>query len=159
MRGQPTSDFGAGSSWLQIDTSAPGYAGRLVPLVAVIARTPSGRAILEGIRESGGSVKIEKPEQTDPPNATLGRESSTSPTMLKNPSTKTGWCIGFDPDDWPSPLDPAGRSPEAILFLLLREALGRLRAGGEADARRVIAELDPEEAAAIARFQQERSAQ
>ena len=40
-----------------------------------------------------------------------------------------------------------------ILYLLLREALTRLRAGTELDAR-VIAESDPEEEAAIARFKQ-----
>lgn len=158
MRGQPARNIGAESAWLQIDTPPePGYAGSVVTLVARIARTASGRAILEGIRDSGGSVKIERPALTDPPNATVGRESS-APRPAPDGSAKPDWHIGFHPQDWPSPLDPAARSPEVMLFLLLREALVRLRAGSEAGALAVIGELDPEEASAIARFQQERAA-
>ncbi|HEY3912426.1 MAG TPA: hypothetical protein VGM07_21430 [Stellaceae bacterium] len=157
MRAPPAGNIGAASTWLQIDTAKPGYAGSVVTLVSVIARTPSGRAILEGIRASGGSVKIEAPALTDPPNATVGRESSARGPVSEDRGGKPDWYVGFDPEDWPSPFDPAARSPEVMLFLLLREALMRLRAGSEAGAHPAIAEPDPQEAAAIARFQQERN--
>jgi hypothetical protein len=159
MRGQPARNVGDGSRWLQIDTPPePGYAGSVVTLVAQISRTPSGRAILEGIRDSGGSVMIERPPVTDPPNATVRREPAAPRPIPEDPAARPDWYIGFHPEDWPSPLDPAARSPEIVLFLLLREALARLRAGTDAEAR-VTGEPDPEEAAAIARFQQEREAQ
>ncbi|MBV9785214.1 MAG: hypothetical protein JO264_15495 [Acidisphaera sp.] len=158
IRGQPARNIGAESSWLQIDTPEAGYAGSVVTLVARIARTQSGRAILEGIRASGGRVKIEKPTLTDPPNATVGREPAVKRPAPENAGVTPDCYIGFDPEDWPSPVDPAARSPEVILFLLLREAVSFLRAGGGADARSVSAEPDPEEAAAIAQFQRERSA-
>lgn len=157
MRGQPARNIGAESAWLQIDTPPePGYAGSVVTLVARIARTASGRAILEGIRDSGGSVKIERPALTNPPNATVGRESS-APRPAAEGSVQPDWHIGFHPQDWPSPLDPIARSPEVVLFLLLREALARLREPAEAGAQAAIGEPNPEEAAAIARFQQERA--
>ncbi len=144
----------AENSW----ESAPPTPKR-VPLVAGIARTPSGRAIFEGIRASGGSVKIERPEPTDPPNATVGWESSARGAAAEDPGAKPDWYIGFDPQDWPSPFDPDARPAEVMLFLLLRETLARLRAGTDPNAQRAIAEPDPEEAAAIARFRQEREAQ
>jgi hypothetical protein len=156
MRGQPASSFGNQSRWLRIDTPPePGYSGNVVNLVATIARTPSGRTVLEGIRDSGGSVMIEPPAATDPPNATVARESSTP--RVEDLAARPAWYIGFHPDDWPSPLDPEGRSPEVVLFLLLREALARLRSGPDAPAPVQTAETEGEEPAAIAQFQQERN--
>jgi hypothetical protein len=156
MRGQPAGNVGAESMWLQIDTPPePGYTGDVVILVARIGRTPSGRALLDGIRDSGGSVKIEMPAVTDPPNATVGRQSSVPTPPSPASGVKPDWYIGFHPEDWPSPLDKAARPPEVVLFLLLREALARLRAGSNADAPRVFGDPDPEEEAAIATFQRE----
>jgi hypothetical protein len=159
MRGQPARNVGAESKWLVIDTAEPGYAPSVVTLVARIARTPSGRAILEGIRASGGSVKIEKPAPTDPPNATVGRESSGQQAQPEDPAQRPDLYLGFDPQDWPSPFDAAARSPEVVLFVMLREALARLCAGPDAASRFLSrdAAADAEEAAAVARFQQERN--
>jgi hypothetical protein len=158
MRGQPARNVAADSKWLAIDTPEPGYASGVVNTVARISRTPSGQALLEGIRDSGGSIRIEKPASTDPPNATVARESPTQRPVPENPADQPSLYIGFDARDWPSPFDPDGRSPEVILFLLLREALGRLRAGPEA-AQILVgdAKADAEEAAALTRFQQERN--
>ncbi len=129
----------------------------MVTLVARIARTPSGRAILEGIRDSGGIVKIEKPALTDPPNATVGRQTSVQTQAPGTSGAKPDWYIGFDPQDWPSPIDPDARSPEVVLFVLLSEALACLRAGSAAEAQRVISDLHAVDTAAIARFQEERN--
>ena len=146
-------------SWLQIDTSVPGYAGQVVALVTGIARTPSGRAVLEGVRASGGSVEIEKPAPSDPPNATVRRESSAQTPAPEGSGAKPDWHIGFDPQDGRARLiRPRDRRRWSCSCCCGRRS-GAPPPGTEADARRVIVEPDPEEEAAIARFQQERNTQ
>jgi hypothetical protein len=118
MRGQNASDGRAASSWLRIDTSTPGYAGRIVPIVAEIARTPSNRPILEGIRASGSIVKIERPAATEPPNAWVIPDDLAAAAN----GSGCGSTIFFDPANWPRPGDP--RSPQSVEILLglFREA-------------------------------------
>ena len=159
MRGPPPRNIAAESKWLVIDSSEPGYAPSVVTLVARISRTPSGRAILEGIRASGGSVKIEAPASTDPPNATVSRESPTHMPVPDDPADRPNWYIGFDPRDWPNPFDRHARSPEVMLFVLLRDALARLRSEPVPVDRFAMSDAEPDaaEAAAVARFEQERN--
>ena len=61
--------FVSKSTWLKIAAPFAGYAGEVATLVSRIARTQAGRAVLEGIRAGGGSVRIQPPERpTNPPN-------------------------------------------------------------------------------------------
>jgi hypothetical protein len=115
MRQEQPKKIGPESTWLQIDTPEAGYAGSVVTLLARISRTPSGRAILERLRASGASVKIERPNPpTDPPNAwTRPLPSDSGHAIL----------IAYDPADWPSP-SPVGAPPEdVVLFGRLEDAL------------------------------------
>jgi hypothetical protein len=117
MTRQPAKSIVAESMWLQIDTPEAGYAGSVVTLVARIARTPSGRAILEGIRASGCNVKIERPDPpTDPPNAWV---------RPRDPHGRTGMeiVIAYDPADWPSPVQLGSLPSDLVLFGLFEDAL------------------------------------
>jgi hypothetical protein len=126
MRGQKPHKSSAESQWLKIARPEAGYAGSVVTLVARVSRTPSGRAVLESIRDSGSVVGIEKPEvPTDPPNAWTERRAATTMAGVDV-------VICFDPADWPSPIEPEPRPADVVMFELL-EAAARMASGEGAD--------------------------
>jgi hypothetical protein len=129
VRAPPPRNVAATSSWLQIDTPEAGYAGAVVTLVARISRTPSGRAILEGIRASGKVVRIEKPDPpTNPPNAWTRRRDARTVAGVDV-------VIAFDPADWPNPAQrgPGTQGPQPadlVMFGRLEDALAMVSGGG-----------------------------
>jgi hypothetical protein len=121
----PARRVAADSAWLQIATPEAGYAGSVVTLVARISRTASGRRVLEAIRDSGRTVRIDKPDPpTDPPNAWTRRRDSAL-------GEAADVVIEFDPADWPQPGRPDPTAPDVVLFDLL-EAAARM-VGGDDD--------------------------
>lgn len=117
MGKQPAKSVAADSMWLQIDSPAPGYASSVVTVVGRISRTRSGRTILQRLRDSGGSFKIERPEPaTEPPNAWTQRRDSSD-------DGGTEVVIAYDPADWPSPAQPDGQPSDVVLFRLFEDAL------------------------------------
>jgi len=128
----PARKVAADSSWLRIATPEAGYAGGVVTLVARISRTASGRRVLEAIRDSGRTVRIDKPElPTDPPNAWTRRGDSAL-------DEAADVVIEFDPADWPQPGRPDPTAPDVVLFDLL-EAAARMAGGHDDGAARADA--------------------
>src|ERR1700733_1364078 len=117
MGRQPAKSIVADSVWLQIDSPAAGYASSVVTVVARISRTPSGRAILEGLRATGASFKIERPDPpTDPRNAWTWRRGTIDGGGMEI-------VIAYDPADWPSPAQLDQRPSDVVLFGLFEDAL------------------------------------
>jgi hypothetical protein len=147
MKASPPRNVAATSNWLQIDTPEAGYASGVVTLVARISRTPSGRAVLGGIRASGRVVRIEKPDPpTDPPNAW---------TQLRDAGTPAGVdvVIAFDPADWPNPAQhgPGLQAPQPadiVLFGRLEDALAMV-----SDANSLREQLEKQSATGSAALQ------
>jgi len=103
--------------WLQIDSSVAGYASSVVTVVARISRTRSGQAILDRLRASGGSFKIEPPDPpTDPPNAWTRRRDAIDGSGMEI-------VIVYDPADWPSPAQLDSRPSDVVLFGLFEDAI------------------------------------
>jgi hypothetical protein len=117
MGRQPAKSIVADSMWLRIDSPAAGYASSVVTVVARISRTRSGRAILEHLRASGGSFKIERPDPpTDPRNAWIRRREAID-------GGGTEIVIAYDPADWPNPAQLDQRPSDEVLFGLFEDAL------------------------------------
>jgi hypothetical protein len=159
----------ATGAWLRVDTPQPGYADRVVADVTRIVAAPSGRALLEQVRDSGHGVVIEKPASTGAPNAHVQPRSLHAATASGRPTGETDAAgrpvlgtgegcdsiIAFDPLDWPSPLDPASPPSDVMLFALLGQALAQLR--GIADPLRYqTGEASADEAAQIEQYRRER---
>jgi hypothetical protein len=111
-----TTDHRPKAQWLLIDAPEPGYAGSVANLVASIARTRSGRTVLERIRASGIPVRIERPTpRTDPPNAWA--------RLRHAGDTGAGMIIAYDPVDWPNPTQRDAPAKDVVLFRLFEHVL------------------------------------
>jgi hypothetical protein len=121
--------------WLLVDATDPSYGDRVVADLTDIVSTGSGRALLRRLRVSGRVVRVERPDPTDPPNAWVrpenvlaataaGEPTSTSPAGGAAVGTGAGSdsIVGYDPADWPSPINPASLASDAVLLALLQEA-------------------------------------
>jgi hypothetical protein len=133
---------GTRTGWLRVATPEAGYAGNVVADVSRITRTACGRALVREIIDSGGGVFIEKPEATDPPNASLRRGAGGGADCV----------IAYYPRQWPNPLFPTVPSSDVLLFAMLRQALAFLRDPGDVagDAAGPIA-IDSDEVTAYRR--------
>jgi hypothetical protein len=159
----------AAPAWLRVDTPQPGYADRVVADVTRVVAVPSGRALLEQVRDSGHGVLIEKPALVGAPNAHVRPQSLRAATASGVPTGEidaagrpvlgTGEgsdsIIAYEPLDWPSPLDPDSPSSDVMLFALLGQALAQLRGTAE-PLRYQMGEMAPGDAAEIERYQRER---
>jgi hypothetical protein len=156
-------------AWLRVDTPQPGYADRVVADVTRIVAAPSGRALLEQVRDSGHGVLIEMPAPIAAPNAHVRPGSLHAATATGRPTGETDAAgrpvlgtgegcdsiIAFDPLDWPSPLDPASPPSDVMLFTLLGQALAQLR--GTADPLQYQAgEASADEAVKVEQYRRER---
>lgn len=135
----------AAPMWLLVRPSEPGYADAVVVTIGRISRTGSGRTMLEQIRQTG-VVTIDKPAQTDPPNASVRREDAGAAPQC---------AIAFDARDWPSPVAPNSLPADEMLFTLFREALGQLQ-GAISPGQPQSDQAATDEANAVARYRSER---
>ena len=137
--------FVSKSTWLKIDTPFAGYAGEVATLVSRIARTQAGRAVLEGMRASGGSVRIQPPERpTNPPNAWA------RPTEAEGEGAREV-VVFYDPGDWRGETSTATPPAEEVLFGLLEDSVMMLN--GALIPREPEADPTP----AMMKFRQERA--
>jgi hypothetical protein len=115
------------SDWLVVTRAEPGYAEAVVKDMSRIAKTASGRAVLERIRASGRSVEIQKPDAVDPPNAWVRPHDAHANAPPKAGDGRGSDCIvAYDPRQWPNPAHPSVGSSDVLLFTMLREALDHL---------------------------------
>lgn len=135
--------FVSKSTWLKIDAPFAGYAGEVATLVSRISRTEAGRAVLAGIRASGGNVRIQPPERpTTPPNAWARATEGEGARQV---------VVFYDPGDWHG--EPSATTPpaEEVLFGLLEDSVMMLN--GASNPREPDAAPTP----AMMNFRQERA--
>jgi hypothetical protein len=101
------------------------YAGEVVIWLTRLRDAPVGAALIDRLADRVPDVIIRKPEPTDPPNAWI--EPGDAAAIAGGPGCAC--LVHFDPRDWPSPADPAGRPPDVILYAMLQQA-ERLQCGG-----------------------------
>ena len=108
-------------AWLQVATPEPGYADRVVVDIGRIVRSKAGRALLERIRDSGRNVRIEKPDDIDPPNAWV------QPRDLAAAAAGGSDCtVFYDPRQWPNAAHAAVQTSDVLLYNLLVQAASQL---------------------------------
>ena len=109
--------FVSKSTWLKIAAPFAGYAGEVATLVSRIARTQAGRAVQEGIRAGGGSVRIQPPERpTNPPNAWA------LPTAAEGEGARQV-VVFYYPGDWRGGASVTTPPGEEVLFRLLEDSV------------------------------------
>jgi hypothetical protein len=117
----------ARSDWLVVTRAEPGYAEAVVKDMSRIAKTASGRAVLERIRASGHAVQIQKPDAVDPPNAWVRPHAADANAPPRTGAGRGSDCIvAYDPRQWPNPAHASVGSSDVLLFTMLREALDHL---------------------------------
>jgi hypothetical protein len=144
------------SDWLVVARAEPGYAEAVVKDMSRIAKTASGRAVLERIRASGHSVQIQKPDAVDPPNAWVRPHDpdASRPAMARS-GHGSDCIVAYDPRQWPNPAHPSVGSSDVLLFTMLREALDHLLGTADVSRREAGPAVVPDDEV-VAGYQRER---
>lgn len=81
-----------------------------------ILATPCGRDVLRRIYAAGEVVTIERPSQTQPPNAWIQFRGQAVGAEVQRRV-----LLAYDPCHWPTAIDPRSPASDAVLFALLNE--------------------------------------
>lgn len=153
--------------WLLVDATNSTYADAVVADLTDILGTQCGRALLREIHTGADVVTIERPAQTQPPNAWVQVADRPAPGVAATAqrideavatAAADARCrirVAYDPIHWPTPIDPRSPPSDTVLFALLQQAGQATKCQGP----NPIAEADAPPlyvSDAVSRYQRER---